>query len=95
MDSEGAKLSPVEERAVRLRPVTEADDEFLLAVYASSREDELAQVEWPEGMKEAFLRSQLDAQRTEYERRFPDAEYAVVLVGERPAGRIWIARTPK
>lgn len=92
MDSEGAKMSPAEDRAVTLRPVTADDEEFLYEVYASSREQELAQVEWPEGMKEAFLRMQLAAQRKEYEQRHPEAEYAVVLVGGRPAGRIWIAR---
>ena len=92
MDSKGAKLSPAEERDVTLRPVTPEDEEFLYEVYASSREDELAQAEWPEGMKEAFLRMQLAAQRKEYEQRYPAAEYAVVLVGGRPAGRIWIAR---
>lgn len=92
MDSEGAKMSPAEERAVTLRPVTAEDEEFLYEVYASSREEELAQVQWPEGMKELFLRSQLEAQRREYEERHPVAEYAVVLVGGRPAGRIWIAR---
>jgi ribosomal protein S18 acetylase RimI-like enzyme len=92
MDIDGAKMSPAEGRAVTLRPVTADDEEFLYAVYASSREDELAQVQWPEGMKEVFLRSQLTAQRTEYEQRYPDAEYAVILVKGRPAGRIWIAR---
>ena len=92
MDSEGAKMSPAEERAVTLRPVTADDEEFLYEVYASSREEELAQVEWPGGMKETFLRMQLAAQRKEYEERYPDAEYAVVLVGGRPAGRIWITR---
>ncbi|MCA1635792.1 MAG: GNAT family N-acetyltransferase [Acidobacteria bacterium] len=92
MDSEGAKVPPVDERAVTLRPVMGEDDEFLLAVYASSREDELAQVQWPEGLKETFLRMQFDAQRAEYEQRHADAEYAVVLVDRRPAGRIWIAR---
>lgn len=92
MDSEGAKMSAAEERAVTLRPVTADDEEFLYEVYASSRADEVAQVEWPEGMKEAFLRMQLAAQRKDYEGRHPEAEYAVILVGGRPAGRIWIAR---
>ncbi len=92
MDNDGAQMSPAEERAVTLRPVTAEDEEFLYAVYASSREEEVAQVQWPEGMKEAFLRSQLAAQRKEYDERHPNAEYAVVLVGGRPAGRIWITR---
>ena len=37
---------------------------------------------------------QFDAQRVEYFKRFPDADYRVILVGSQPAGRLWIARTP-
>jgi len=75
---------------VQLRPVTASDDEFLLSVYASTREDELAQAEWAEGQKEQFLRWQLDLQRREYEARFPDAAYDIILVDQQPAGRIWV-----
>ena len=77
---------------VELRPVSESDNDFLLAVYASTREDELAQAEWAEGQKEMFLRWQLDLQRREYETRFPDADYRVIVVDQQPAGRIWIGR---
>jgi ribosomal protein S18 acetylase RimI-like enzyme len=77
---------------VTLRPVVEGDEEFLLAVYGSTREEELAQVAWQPGQKEAFLRMQCDAQRAEYEARFPDAEYDVIVVDGRPAGRLWIGR---
>jgi ribosomal protein S18 acetylase RimI-like enzyme len=80
---------------VTLRPVTPADDEFLLAVYSSSRAEEVAQVVWPEGQKEAFLRSQFNLQRQDYDSRFPNAEYAVILLGAEPAGRIWIERDAK
>jgi GNAT superfamily N-acetyltransferase len=75
---------------VELRPVTESDDQFLLSVYESTRHDELAQVEWPEGQKEQFLRWQFDLQRTEYSSRFPDADYRVIVVDQQPAGRIWV-----
>jgi GNAT superfamily N-acetyltransferase len=77
-------------RNVALRPVGPEDEEFLLGVYASTREQELAQVEWGEGQKELFLRWQFDLQRREYEGRFPDAEYDVILVGGRRAGRLWV-----
>lgn len=73
-----------------LRRVTPEDDEFLLALYSSTREAELAQVEWVEGQKDQFLRWQFQLQRSEYETRFPDAEYYVVLLDDQPAGRIWI-----
>jgi GNAT superfamily N-acetyltransferase len=75
---------------VELRPVSDSDDQFLLSVYASTREEELNQVEWAEGQKERFLRWQLDLQRGEYESRFPDAAYDVILVDQQPAGRIWV-----
>jgi len=73
-----------------LRRVTPEDDEFLLALYSSTREAELAQVEWVEGQKDLFLRWQFQLQRSEYETRFPDADYYVVLLDNQPAGRIWI-----
>jgi GNAT superfamily N-acetyltransferase len=75
---------------VGLRPVTPDDDAFLLAVYTSIRADELAQVDWAPGQKESFVRWQFDLQRTEYDTRYPDARYEVILVDNRPAGRIWI-----
>jgi GNAT superfamily N-acetyltransferase len=75
---------------VELRPVLESDNEFLLSVYASTRADELAQVEWVEGQKEMFLRWQFDMQRREYDTRFPDANYRLILIDQQPAGRIWV-----
>jgi GNAT superfamily N-acetyltransferase len=70
--------------------VTADDDEFLLAVYTSTRADELAQVEWQPGQKEMFVRWQFAMQRKEYDTRYPDARYGVILVDNQPAGRIWI-----
>ena len=75
---------------VELRPVSEEDDQFLLSVYASTRKEELAQVEWAEGQKEMFLRWQFDLQRSEYSSRFPDAAYHVIVVDGSCAGRIWV-----
>ena len=80
---------------VELRPVSESDNDFLLSVYASTREDELAQAEWVEGQKEMFLRWQFDMQRREYETRFPDADYRVILVDQQRAGRRWLGSDDK
>lgn len=85
-----------ESLSVRLRPVAPADDEFLLEVYGASRADEMALVTWwTDEQKRLFLKSQLDAQRGEYEKRFPAADYQIILVDEAPAGRLWVARTPE
>ena len=75
---------------VTLRPVTKEDDPFLLEVYSSTRADELGQVEWAEGQKEIFVGWQFDLQRQEYDSRFPDARYQLILIDDEPAGRIWI-----
>jgi GNAT superfamily N-acetyltransferase len=75
-----------------LRPVTNIDDEFLLSVYDSTRAEELAQATWQPGQREAFVKWQFEMQRAEYQVRYPDAEYDVILIDDRPAGRIWIGR---
>jgi len=75
---------------VELRPVSESDNEFLLSVYGSTRADEMAQVEWAEGQQEMFLRWQFDMQRREYDTRFPEAAYHVIVIDQEPAGRIWV-----
>ena len=75
-----------------LRAVTADDEALLLFVYDSSRAEELAQVEWQEGQREAFVKWQFDLQRREYDARFPGAEYEIILVDDQPAGRIWIGR---
>jgi ribosomal protein S18 acetylase RimI-like enzyme len=80
--------------AVTLRPVTDADRDFLLEVYASTREDELSQVAWPQGQREAFVRMQFDAQDADYRQRNPSSSFDVIEVGGRPAGRLYVDRRP-
>jgi ribosomal protein S18 acetylase RimI-like enzyme len=80
---------------VALRAVRPEDEDFLLSVYAASRADEMALVDWDEAQKLAFLRAQFEAQAAQYHARFPDAEYSIILFQERPVGRFWIGRTPE
>ena len=90
-DSTNSK-SPI---SVSLRPVTDADREFLITVYGSTRAEELAQVAWDEGQKDAFVRWQFERQDEDYRQRFPNARYNVILVDGVPAGRIWIGVSDK
>jgi GNAT superfamily N-acetyltransferase len=90
MENDGAPMRLPGGGEVVLRPVTTGDDEFLRAVYASTREEELGQVVWSEGQREAFVSWQFDLQRKEYETRFPDARYCLIVVDGQPAGRIWV-----
>lgn len=92
MNDSTTNQSPVD---VSLRPVTAEDKEFLISVYAGTRAKELAQVQWEEGQKDAFVRWQFEMQQKEYETRFPDAHYDLILVDGIPAGRIWVGADDK
>ncbi|HXO21477.1 MAG TPA: GNAT family N-acetyltransferase [Thermoanaerobaculia bacterium] len=76
--------------AVTLRPAGPDDRELFLAVYASTREEELAQATWAEGQKEAFLRQQFEAQDRFYRENYPGALFQVILRDGAPAGRLYV-----
>jgi ribosomal protein S18 acetylase RimI-like enzyme len=79
---------------VELRPATAEDEAFLLAVYASTREQELAVVPWDAATKDAFVRMQFAAQHSHYRQQFPGASFDVVTVNGVPAGRLYVDRRP-
>jgi ribosomal protein S18 acetylase RimI-like enzyme len=77
----------------RLRPVTEFDRELLLRTYASTRADELAQVDWSQADKARFIESQFDAQAKHYADVYPDGEYDVIETPQGEAiGRLYMHR---
>jgi GNAT superfamily N-acetyltransferase len=93
MSSGGERFEVGGGREVTLRPAAPEDYEELVGVYASTRAAELAQVTWwDDEQKLAFCRMQYDAQKTEYDARYPDAQYDLILLEGRPAGRLWIGR---
>ena len=75
---------------VTLRPVGDDDRPLLLRVYAESREEELAQVPWSAEQKAAFLRQQFEAQHAWWQDHYSGASFDLVLVGGRPAGRLYV-----
>jgi ribosomal protein S18 acetylase RimI-like enzyme len=83
-----------EDESITLRDVTDGDEAFLRQVYASTRAAEMALVDWPESVKDAFVRQQFDAQRSWYRQTMPDATYQVILLGGRPVGRLYLDRRP-
>ncbi|WP_224371930.1 GNAT family N-acetyltransferase [Hyalangium versicolor] len=74
-----------------LRPVQPADDAFLVELYASTRPD-IASLGLPAAQRDMLLRVQWMAQRQGYQSRYPHSQHELVLVSERPAGRLWVAR---
>jgi ribosomal protein S18 acetylase RimI-like enzyme len=77
------------------RPKTEADRPFLLYVYATTREDEMAMVQWTAEQKAEFIRMQFNAQYAHYEEFYPEASFLVIERDGRPIGRIYIDRGPE
>ena len=78
--------------ALTFRSITEADLEFLYRVYASTRQDEMALMPWGDDEKDAFLRSQFQFQQQHYRQSYPDATFAVVMVGDDEIGRLYVQR---
>ena len=77
---------------IELRPATPSDREFLLAVYRTTREDELAMTDWSELERAAFVDMQFRAQDLQYHATYPDGRFLVVTRDGEPIGRLYLAR---
>ena len=77
---------------IRFRPIDDEDRRFLHRLYASTRADELAAVDWTDEEKERFLDFQFGAQHDYYREQFPAARFDLVLVDGEPAGRLYVDR---
>lgn len=75
---------------IKLRPETPEDENLLVAVYGSTREQELAMVPWTAEQKETFLRFQLTAQLQHYKTEYPKADYSIILFEDQPVGRVYV-----
>jgi len=75
-----------------LRSAGSGDRDFLLQVYASTRDEELRLVDWSAEQKAAFVRMQFEAQDAYYREHYHPATFDVVEVGGEPAGRLYVAR---
>ena len=94
---------------LRFRPITPDDEEILLRIYGSTREEELSCVAWEPGHREAFLRQQFTAQHAWYQENYAAAEFLLIYLGDRlgdgeredgergevPAGRLYVIRWDK
>jgi ribosomal protein S18 acetylase RimI-like enzyme len=77
---------------VTLRPETEEDIPFLLAVYAGTRADEMAIVPWTQEQKDQFVLMQFGFQRKYYLEHYGGAAFDIVMVDGHPAGRLYVYR---
>jgi ribosomal protein S18 acetylase RimI-like enzyme len=80
--------------SVTLRPITDADMEFLHRLYATTREDELALVQWTPEQKAAFVRQQFEAQHQFWQENYADTSWDLIVMNGEPIGRLYVARWP-
>lgn len=86
------RFEPVSNAMLEFRPITEDDLTFLQRLYASTREDELSVVPWSDEEKHQFLQMQFHAQHVFYQENFADAQFDVILIDGKPAGRLYLRR---
>ena len=77
---------------VSLRAATPGDTEFLAAVYAATRMEELAATDWSDGQKAEFCRMQFTAQDTHYRQHYPTADFSAIEVSGTLVGRLYVDR---
>lgn len=74
----------------RLRRETDDDTPFLLGLYASTRQAELASVPWTSEIKQAFLADQFQAQRHHYRTYIAGCRFEVLEHNGQPIGRLYL-----
>jgi len=74
--------------ALNLRPATSEDEAFLLALYKSSRGDDLRGLGWEEKRVSEFLDMQYEAQQRFHANEYKRAVDRIVLRDGEPVGRL-------
>jgi ribosomal protein S18 acetylase RimI-like enzyme len=77
---------------VTLREARDSDEPFLLRVYASTREEELAPVPWSDEQKAGFIAMQFAARSSHYAQHYTGMTSDIVLVDGQPAGCLLVDR---
>jgi ribosomal protein S18 acetylase RimI-like enzyme len=80
---------------VSFRAAAASDRDFLSTVYASTRAEEMARVDWDDRQKADFLEMQFNAQHRYYQENYTDTDFLIILLDNRPIGRLYIARWPE
>jgi ribosomal protein S18 acetylase RimI-like enzyme len=77
---------------IALRPECPGDESLLLALYATTRQEELDLTGWDAATRSAFIQMQFKAMRRGYAGMFPNGQFSIVLLGDLAIGRLVIHR---
>ena len=78
---------------VSLRTITPDDEAFVRDVYASTRDAEMALVDWDDARKQEFLDFQYRAQAAHYATNHEGADFDLILVDGEAVGRLYVHRS--
>jgi ribosomal protein S18 acetylase RimI-like enzyme len=81
------------QQSISLRPANATDQDFLLAVFASTRSDELAALAANPTQAQLFVEMQFRIQQQSYHTCYPSADNQIILARECPVGRMLVDRT--
>lgn len=73
---------------IRTRTAAAEDEDFLCALYAATRKDEILTWGWEEAQAVSFLEMQWRSQQHSYAMYYPDAKKLIVLFDDIPAGQL-------
>ena len=74
-----------------VRPAVDKDEIFLYELYVAVRGPEFDHAPLTPAQREHLLRMQFYAQTSSYTQQFPNSCYHVVLLDDKPVGRLWVA----
>lgn len=77
------------------RPMTDSDAPLLLALYASTRAEEVAAWGWDPQQQAAFLHMQAMIQQRAYAMQYPGATQEILLHDGVPVGQMMVHRSPQ
>lgn len=78
---------------IELRPVAADDEAFLFDLYRDTRAEEMTAWGLPPAQMEAILRLQYNARQQSYDFQYRGADHRVIVVDNRPVGRLLVFRT--
>lgn len=80
------------DKGIKLRQLTEDDHSFLLELFKSTREQELASVPWSDEQKSLFVQQQHHAQHSHYMNHYDNAMFHIIEERGKPIGRLYVDR---
>ena len=75
-----------------LRPAEPRDEKFVYELIYENLYDQLCAWAWDPATREKLMKIQIDGQRASYAAQYPQADNAIIVLYERPVGRLILDR---